>query len=157
FIVIRDHQSYLSIDLTVATGTDWRRWMDLRGRTPYDRGTYSRMALRWPARLGPLRQGVYAAVLGPNYETPAEVRAFRAQGADLIGMSTATEAMVAFHLGMRVVGLSLVSNSLAGPPGGPLTHLEVLEAGKAAARDLSEALDRVWPALLEGLAVPARP
>lgn len=151
FIAIADHQSYLPVDLTIATGAEWQRWMELRGQSPYHHDTYSRMAQAWPARLGPLREGVYAAVLGPNYETPAEVRAFGALGADLVGMSTATEAMLAFHLGLRVVGLSLVSNSLAGPSAGPLTHLEVLDAGKSAALDLSEALDRVWPVLSTGL------
>jgi purine-nucleoside phosphorylase len=79
-----------------------------------------------------LGEGVYAALHGPNYETPAEIRMLRTLGADLVGMSTALEAMAARHLGAEVLGLSLVTNLAAGVSEQPLDHQEVLEAGKAA-------------------------
>jgi purine-nucleoside phosphorylase len=80
-----------------------------------------------------LQEGVYLAVPGPSFETPAEIRAFRALGADAVGMSTVCEVIVARHEGMRVAGLSCLCNMAAGMLPQPLTHGEVLEAGAAAA------------------------
>lgn len=80
-----------------------------------------------------LREGVYAGLSGPSYETPAEVRMLRTLGADLAGMSTVLEVIAARHLGMRCLVVSLVTNPAAGVTGEPLDHDEVLEAGRAAA------------------------
>jgi len=80
-----------------------------------------------------LPEGVYAGVLGPSYETPAEIRMFQALGADLVGMSTVLETIAARHLGAEVLGIALVTNLAAGLQGAPLAHGEVLEAGAAAA------------------------
>ena len=80
-----------------------------------------------------LREGVYVGVTGPSYETPAEIRAFRAWGADAVGMSTVPEALVARHEGMKVAGISCLCNMAAGILDQPLTHQEVLDAGQAAA------------------------
>jgi purine-nucleoside phosphorylase len=81
-----------------------------------------------------LRQGVYVAVPGPTYETPAEIRAFGKLGADAIGMSTVPEAIVARHCRMRVLGLSCITNAAAGiRKGEALRHQDVLEAGQQAA------------------------
>ncbi len=91
-----------------------------------------------------LGEGVYAAVLGPNYETPAEVRALGLAGADMVGMSTVPEVIAARALGMRVLGISLVTN-VAGDA--HLSHDEVLAAGRAATDDLM----RLLPAILERL------
>ena len=80
----------------------------------------------------PLREGVYFYCYGPQYETPAEVRAARVLGGDAVGMSTAPEVIVAGHCGMEVLGLTLLSNMAAGILDQPLSEQEVLEAGEAA-------------------------
>ena len=94
-----------------------------------------------------LTEGVYAGFRGPHYETPAEVAMARTLGASLVGMSTVLEAIAARHMGAEVLGLSLVSNLAAGVAAAPLSHLEVLEAGQAAAASLGHLLARVIPAL----------
>ena len=85
----------------------------------------------------PLREGVYFYCYGPQYETPAEVRAARILGADAVGMSTAPEVIVAGHCGMEVLGLTLLSNMAAGILDQPLTEEEVLQAGEAAREKFS--------------------
>jgi purine-nucleoside phosphorylase len=74
-----------------------------------------------------VQHGVYVAVTGPNYETPAEISAFRTLGADAVGMSTVPEAIVARHMGMEVLGISCISNMAAGMLPQPLSEHEVLE------------------------------
>ena len=75
----------------------------------------------------PLKEGVYVQTTGPNYETPEEIRRYRSLGADAVGMSTACEAMAANHMGMRVCGISCISNLAAGISENPLTHAEIQE------------------------------
>jgi purine-nucleoside phosphorylase len=77
----------------------------------------------------PVTRGVYLAVLGPSYETPAEIRMFRQFGADAIGMSTIPEVIAARAMGVRVLGISLITNAAAGSTGEPLSHQEVIDAG----------------------------
>jgi purine-nucleoside phosphorylase len=89
-----------------------------------------------------LTEGVYAALPGPHYETPAEIRMLRTLGADLVGMSTALEAIAAHAAGLEVFGLSLVTNAAAGVTGEALDADEVIAAGKAAASRLGELLVR---------------
>jgi purine-nucleoside phosphorylase len=87
-----------------------------------------------------LVEGVYAGLVGPHFETPAEIRMLRAMGADLVGMSTVLEAIAARAAGAEVFGLSLVTNLAAGITGEPLDHLEVLEAGRMAASRMGKLL-----------------
>jgi purine-nucleoside phosphorylase len=90
----------------------------------------------------PLDEGVYAGFLGPNYETPAEVRMARLLGADAVGMSTVLEAVAARWIGLEVCGVSLVTNAGAGYSGQPLSHDEVLAAGAEAGPRLARVLRR---------------
>ena len=85
----------------------------------------------------PLREGVYFYCYGPQYETPAEIRAVRALGGDAVGMSTAPEVIVAGHCGMEVLGITLLSNMAAGILDQPLTEEEVLRAGETAREKFS--------------------
>jgi purine-nucleoside phosphorylase len=98
--------------------------------TAYDK-QFRRIAQEQGVLLGiELDEGVYAALAGPNYETPAEIRFLRAIGADLVGMSTVPEVLAARHSGMRVLGISCVTNAAAGVLDQPLDHNEVLETGR---------------------------
>jgi purine-nucleoside phosphorylase len=90
-----------------------------------------------------LVEGVYAALPGPHYETPAEVNMLRGFGADLVGMSTALEAIAARHLGAEVLGLSLVTNVAAGLASDPVSHEDVIATGAAAARSLGDLIAAV--------------
>ncbi|MGD0686214.1 MAG: purine-nucleoside phosphorylase [Streptosporangiaceae bacterium] len=90
-----------------------------------------------------LAEGVYAALPGPQYETPAEIRMLRAAGADMVGMSTALEAIAARHLGAEVLGISLVTNPAAGLSSGGLDHAEVVAAGASAAARIGVLLGQI--------------
>jgi purine-nucleoside phosphorylase len=87
--------------------------------------------------------GVYACVPGPSYETPAEIKMLQALGADVVGMSTVPEAIVARHAGMDVLAFALVTNAAAGVSAAPINHQEVLEAGKRATPMLGKLIRRV--------------
>jgi purine-nucleoside phosphorylase len=89
-----------------------------------------------------VEEGIYAGLLGPQFETPAEVRMLRALGADAVGMSTVLECIAARWAGLEVCGVSLVTNAGAGYTGEPLTHTEVLEAGAAAGPRLAQLIRR---------------
>jgi purine-nucleoside phosphorylase len=95
-----------------------------------------------------LREGVYAAVPGPSYETPAEIRYLRAIGADLVGMSTVPEVIAANHMGMQVLGISCVTNAAAGVLDKKLDHAEVLAAGEKMKGTLTELLRRIIPKMV---------
>jgi len=92
-----------------------------------------------------LAEGVYLAVSGPSFETPAEIRAFRSMGATLVGMSTVPETIVARHMGIEVLGISCVTNLAAGLGATPLSHQEVFEAGRQVEHRLARLFERLVP------------
>jgi purine-nucleoside phosphorylase len=111
-------------------------------------GLYSPRLRRLARQADPgLAEGVYAALPGPHYETPAEIRMLRTLGADLVGMSTALEAIAARHLGAEVLAISLVTNPAAGLGGQPLDHGEVLAATRAAGARIGGLLATLLPRL----------
>lgn len=92
-----------------------------------------------------LEEGIYLATPGPSFETPAEIRAFRALGATLVGMSTVPETIVARHMGLEVLGISCVTNLAAGLSAAPLSHEEVSETGRQVEGRLTGLLQRLMP------------
>jgi purine-nucleoside phosphorylase len=91
----------------------------------------------------PLGSGVYMALPGPSYETPAEIRMLRTLGADVVGMSTVPEAIVARHSGMDVLAFAMVTNAAAGVTGEAIEHKEVIEVAEEAGRRLGQIIERV--------------
>jgi purine-nucleoside phosphorylase len=131
-MLIRDHINLMFRNpLIGAVETGDTRFPDMS--TPYDveLAALARSVARDQSIL--LREGVYAALLGPAYETPAEVRMLTLFGADAVGMSTVPEVIVARASGMRVLGVSCVTNLAGGLSDGPITHAEVLETTTLAA------------------------
>ena len=98
-----------------------------------------------------IHEGVYAAVPGPSYETPAEIRFLRIIGADVVGMSTAAEVVVARHCGMKVLAISVVTNMAAGILDQPINHEEVLEIGRKIKGQFTQLLTTVLPKMIVGL------
>jgi len=90
--------------------------------------------------------GVYAALLGPSYETPAEIRVLKALGAGAVGMSTVQEVIAARQMGVRVLSVATITNRAAGLSRMPLSHEEVMTTGQAAARDLARLISAILPA-----------
>lgn len=141
FMLLTDHINFMGVNPLRGNPPPGRsRFVDLT--EAYDPGLQS--LLRRAARQTrvPLRQGVYMAVSGPSYETPAEIRAFRRLGADAVGMSTVPEVMVARQLGLRVAGLSCITNLAAGIGGKPLDHGEVLETGVRVSQQAARMLEQ---------------
>jgi purine-nucleoside phosphorylase len=132
--------------------------LNLTARSPLVGATFVDLTDLYSARLRDLArtvdpslaEGVYAALTGPHFETPAEIHYLRTIGADLVGMSTALEAIAARAAGVEVLGLSLVTNLAAGTTGEPLNHLEVLEAGKASAGRVGDLLAGILTGLAAG-------
>ena len=116
--------------------------LNLTGATPLAGATFVDLSDLYSQRLREicrtvepgLPEGVYVQLAGPQYETPAEIRMLAAIGGDLVGMSTALEAIAAREAGLEVLGISLVTNLAAGLSSSPLSHEEVLAAGRAAAQ-----------------------
>jgi purine-nucleoside phosphorylase len=103
-------------------------------------------------RLGiELPEGIYLGLSGPSFETPAEIRAFRSLGADLVGMSTVHEVIVARHMGIEVLGISCVTNMAAGILDQPINHQEVMETGARVQANLTALLAALLPALDRGI------
>jgi purine-nucleoside phosphorylase len=131
-MAIADHINFMGGNpLTGPNREPGPRFPDLSAA--YDPGLRRQLQAAAAALGQTLREGVYLAVPGPSFETPAEIRAFRALGADAVGMSTVPEVIVARHEGLRVAGISCLCNMAAGMLDQPLSHGEVLAAGAAAA------------------------
>ncbi len=110
---------------------------------------YRELALAEGRKLGiDMFEGVYAGLLGPSYETPAEIRYLRTIGADLVGMSTIGEVIVARHMGMKVLAISCVTNMAAGILDKPINHEEVLETGERVRGQFAALLRAVIPKLI---------
>ena len=151
-VVIRDHLNLQGTSPLLGDWGSWRAPMFPDLTDAYDRELRT-LASRCAKEAGfAVCEGVYVATLGPNYETPAEIEAFRRMGATVVGMSTVQEVIAARHLGMRVLVLSLATNMAAGIGGQPLTHQEVLEAGRAAHDRLTGLLERLISRLQGGKA-----
>ncbi len=107
---------------------------------------YRRIALHAARKVGiDIREGIYVGLLGPSYETPAEIRFLRTIGADLVGMSTVPEVIVARQMGIKVLAISCVTNMAAGILDKPLSHEEVLETGRRVAGQFTALLREVIP------------
>ncbi|MBS1810917.1 MAG: purine-nucleoside phosphorylase [Acidobacteria bacterium] len=105
---------------------------------------YMRIAQKCASELGfRLESGVYLALQGPNYETPAEIRMMRVLGGDAVGMSTVPEAIVAKQMGMNVLGISLISNAAAGVKDQPINHEEVMQTGAQVADQFIALLKKI--------------
>jgi purine-nucleoside phosphorylase len=133
-VLIRDH-----INLTARSPIEGAHFVDLTD-------LYSSRLRGLCREVDPsLDEGVYVQFPGPHYETPAEIEMVRRIGGDLVGMSTALEAIAAREAGLEVLGISLVTNLAAGISGEPLDHAEVLETGRAAATRMGDLLTRIVP------------
>jgi purine-nucleoside phosphorylase len=152
-VVIKDHinlqgQNPLMGQEDVRLGS---RFIDMT--EAYSR-SYRQMAHEAAKKLGiEISEGVYAALLGPSYETPAEIRYLRAIGADLVGMSTVPEVIVARQIGLKVLAISCVTNMAAGVLDKPLNHEEVLETGRRVAGQFTALLREVIGAMAAELRV----
>lgn len=135
-ILISDH-----INLTATSPLEGATFIDLTD-------LYSARLRNIARSIRPnLDEGVYVQFRGPHYETPAEIQMAKAMGGTIVGMSTALEAIAAREAGMEVLGISLITNLAAGISGHPLSHEEVVEAGKAAEQEISELLVKIVHAL----------
>jgi purine-nucleoside phosphorylase len=150
-IVISDHINLQGVN-PLSGPNDERfglRFPDLT--VAYDR-RFRAMAVGEGNRLGiGMYEGVYAALAGPSYETPAEIRYLRAIGADLVGMSTVPEVIAARHSGIRVLGISCVTNAAAGILDQPLNHIEVLETAERVKGQFIALLKAVIPKIAEAI------
>ena len=150
-VVLRDHINLQGTNPLIGPNED-RFGVRFPDMTQVYWKPYQDAALQEGKRLGvEMSQGVYAALTGPSYETPAEIRYLRAIGADLVGMSTVPEVITAAHLGIRVLGISCVTNMAAGILDQPITTEEVLETGERVKADFVALLRAVIPRMNQDL------
>jgi purine-nucleoside phosphorylase len=146
-VLISDHINLMGVNPLIGPNQD-----DLGPRFPDMSEAYSNEYREIARKAGAemqldLASGVYAALSGPNYETPAEIRYLRTIGADLVGMSTVPETIAANHMGMKVLGISCVTNMAAGVEAKKLVHDEVLEVGARVKNTLVDLLRTIVPKL----------
>jgi purine-nucleoside phosphorylase len=140
FMMLSDHINFLGTNPLIGwQGDEGVRFPDMT--SVYDRALRAKVREWAKSKQVKLKEGVYLATTGPSFETPAEIRAFASLGADAVGMSTVPEAIVARKFGMRVLGISCITNAAAGISKTELTHEEV-----------SETADRVRPQFADLLA-----
>lgn len=143
FMLITDHINLMMIS-PLRGKHDERLGARFPDMTEVYSRAYRRSAGECADELGlKLREGVYMALQGPNYETPAEIRMMRILGADAVGMSTVPEAIVAKQMGMETLGISLITNAAAGIENGPINHAEVMEMGERLSEQFSRLLTRI--------------
>lgn len=145
FVVLRDHINLQGSNPLIGPNEErfGPRFPDM---TEVYKKAYREIAQTEAQRLGlQVSEGVYAALTGPSYETPAEIRYLRSIGADVVGMSTVPEAIAARHMRMNVLGLSCVTNMAAGVLKDPLDHNEVLETGDRVSGQFIALLQAVLP------------
>jgi purine-nucleoside phosphorylase len=150
-VVISDHINLQGVNPLTGFNDErfGQRFPDLS--TAYDK-RFREMAVGQGNRLGiGIDEGVYAALAGPSYETPAEIRYLRTIGADLVGMSTVPEVIAARHSDMKVLGISCVTNAAAGILDQPLNHREVLETAARVKGDFVALLKAVLPRIAEAV------
>lgn len=148
-VVIRDHLNLNGVNPLVGPNDDrfGPRFPDMS--EAYCK-RYRDIALAEGRKLGlDVKEGVYAALAGPSYETPAEIRYLRTIGADMVGMSTTLEVIAARHMGIRVLGISCVTNMAAGILDQPITHAEVIETGERVRGQFVALLRSVIPRIAE--------
>jgi purine-nucleoside phosphorylase len=148
-VLISDHINLLGVNPLTGPNDDSMgvRFPDMSEAYPQE---CREIAHRAAAKMGiTMREGVYAAVPGPSYETPAEIRYLRTIGADLVGMSTVPETIAANHLGMKVLAISCVTNMAAGILPQKLHHGEVMETGERVRETLVRLLRAILPDLSE--------
>jgi purine-nucleoside phosphorylase len=148
-VALRDHINYQAANPLIGPNDDrfGPRFPDMTHA--YDKEFRQLVAEHGKRLKLNLHEGVYLALLGPNYETPAEIHAFRALGADLVGMSTVPEVLAARHSQMRVLGISCVTNMAAGVTGEALTAEEVFETGARVKNDFIALLKAVIPRIVQ--------
>jgi purine-nucleoside phosphorylase len=145
FMILSDHINFMGINPLRGAFSERAPFVDLS--CAYDKGLRQLLKQAGQSAGLRLRTGVYLAVSGPSYETPAEIRAFRRLGADAVGMSTVPEVIVARQCGLRVAALSCITNLAAGPTKTPLSHAEVLTTAsrvKNSAANLIKAFVRLY-------------
>jgi len=150
-VVISDHINLQGVNPLTGPNDErfGLRFHDMTGA--YDRA-FRELAVDEANRLGiGMYEGVYVALRGPSYETPAEIRYLRTIGGDLVGMSTVPEVIAARHSGMRVLGISCVTNAAAGILDQPLNHLEVLETAERVKGQFINLLKAVIPRIAEAI------
>ena len=142
-MVIEDHINYMGMNPLLGPNDDalGLRFFDMS--EAYDPELRQIAEAACAASGVTMRKGVYIAFTGPSYETPAEIRMARTLGADAVGMSTVPEVIAARHMGIRVLGLSCITNMAAGVIKQKLNHLEVLEVGERVKAGLLDVLSRI--------------
>src|SRR5271163_295632 len=144
-VLIRDHINLQGVNPLVGANDD-RFGVRFPDMTQAYAKSYRELAREEASKLGmTLHEGVYAALLGPSYETPAEIKYLRTIGADLVGMSTAFELMAARHMGIKVLAISCVTNMAAGILDQRLSHKEVMETGERVKTTFEALLRAVLP------------